>query len=490
MPSKNLPTSANIASNENRIYSGVRLNAEGRPLHLWESGLNEDLQWAVVLAKYGMLDADFLYTYTTLVNGDFKSYGGQRFSWPEMGRLRKGFTVSSFTAVGGATIDVTTTNTEIVARANQRLNLAAGNQQAHVESVTTSGGFEVITLSKVDGTNWAAPDIAANDVLGVSNFAFAEATGQPAGLNWTPERKSQKMTLTKETYEESGDAATQQADVLYAEGGVAIWAYAEQMFTMMNHKKDVGNIMAWSQESADDATIYSSRGIFRDMLANSPLQPYATSLDETDMQDGLKLMNETHANEEWLGLAGVNAMFDVQNNLKTYVVDGNSFYGNFGAKKPLAVGLHINQYSIMGKILNFKHYKGLDDENQTGSTAAAASATNISYKDSIFFINAGNAPAIKGSAGKYLSFAYKAFGGINRSMVVAYRAGMTGRVSMVNGAGLSKVVDQSQDAELLQSAGIPVVSTDVDKDSFYMLSQVAPCLKDVSNAHLVFRKTS
>lgn len=467
------------------MQRGGELDAYGQAGYLWGSGMNAADLEASLFYALRRNDGNFFLHDLMLFQGARNTPGFQQdFEWREMGKTRQGTTVTTLVSgITTASVVVKTGRTFVYHQPNEVLNQTNGIT-AIVTAAVLDAGEEQLTLAKRDGTVWATGEIAVGRNLGNSHNAWGEKTGQPDARTWRPASKMNKYTIVKATADFSGDALTTKAEIELP-GGSA-WVYENQKITCYEFFRDRENALMLAEESPAGAAVNQGRGIVRDIEANSTaFTTYTGAADEADLQAQMLLFNVLSAGNEFILAAGQDLFYDTQRALKDYFLDGSVMYGNFAARKNLAVGFGISQYKFGSKLVDLMEYRGFNDVDVMGATPAGASATETDYKKFGLFLNMGDSQMTDfetGSTIPYFSIKYKALNGVDRSLVTGQLKGMTGLAHTYNGGGLN--VSEKPDLGITSALmGGNQVATDIDGEKFFMLSQMGPRLMGVAYNH-------
>lgn len=494
MPTIYNPSNAQQQAQYNRVVVGAELDANQQDGSLWASGLTAQELAYTIARKWQDRDKWFMAGFLENMPGRSFSVASQEHGWYEMGNTRRGVALQEPTGgfvLNAANLVAETANASQYYQVNDVLNFPKkGAFQAKVVAVdmTGPGATEKLTLAKIDGTNWIAGDVADNDFVGYAFNAYPEKSGQPNGRTYRPEYYSNKLTITKATTEYSGDALTQRIQI-FPESYVKFNEHETVKEFCINKE----NVLMWSQESPAGANSLQSRGMVHDILDNSQVETqYTGAAVEADLQTTIRNLSSLNPSYEYMLLAGSELYYDTTAALKEYVVDGGVLYGSVGdIQQELAVGYKIGQYQFGTHTISLKHYRGFDDTNVTGTTAA--SATDIDFKSFGLFLNmmmqggvtdGGNGPG-SGNSIPYVSYAYKSMGGVDRSMVVGFLQGMTG---LNNNAGFGSALTDIQQMANMDQSVAQMVSSDLDCDRMFMLGQVGSRLVAVDTGHASIRK--
>jgi hypothetical protein len=495
MPTIQNPTVAQQQAQFNQTRAGRAEVNHGQDGHLWASGITEPEILAMLAIKFhNEFDRYFLYSFFRTMQGRSYPVANQDYGWYEQGRVRRGVTVVEPTAgftFGGASLVIETGNEAPRYLVGQVLNFTNnGGYQARITATAMTGaaGTEALTLVKISGTNWTAGDVVDGQVVGHVFNAHAEGTGQPGSVTYRPEQYSNKLTRIKSTCKATGDAMTTKTWITDQ-----TYLSVEEKLKFIEHIADIEHNLMFSRETPDGTPEMQGRGLFYDIIENSQAKTdYTGALSEGDLQAHIQTLMTLNPSYNYMQLCGSAYFMDAQRAFKEYVVQGGqlpSFAMPNSNLQGVGINLNVANYAFGGYQLALKHYRGFDDREVTGAPVSAASATDIDFSQLALTLNmdmgAGTSVGGYGSETEvpYLSFAYKAMGDINRSLVVGLQKGMTGAGS---NSGY-QIGDQSV-ANPQGVAAANVVSTDLDEDATYYLSQVGIRAIAVDTAHGLIRR--
>lgn len=488
-------TTYNPASNlwapANAPGTGMTQELTSRSGFLWATGnLESDIIEKMIFLKYGVGDDYFL-------NDFLQHFGGLRnkptfnreFEWREMGKTRFGITVvapSGGFVWGAATLVIENAITKQRTLVGQVYNVPySGGILARVTAVamTGAGATESITLTKLDGTNWASGDLEAGATLGQLFLPVDEGSTGVGFRTWGFDRAWNRLTTIRAAYKYTGDAASTKMEVSYPGSGESP-VDMNLHITLKEFQQDREHVLMWSKMSTTDPML-SGRGVVPDVIENSSLfHNYNGTADEADLQTFIRTVDGLSGQSEFLFLQGADLYFNTQDALKDYLTDGAFSYGAFSQGRQVALGWQVGTYNYGGKMIHLKRYRGFDNPDVTGrlatGTLPSSGATGeIDYQKFGLALNMGTAAdAVQGNGPMPLICRmYRAMGKQNRSLVVGTISGMTG---VHNG-----MMDVPSDVmgDLRRNA----INTDEDADTVHLLSQVGVAMPMVSMSHAFMR---
>ena len=362
--------------------------------------------------------------------GRYEGIGQDVFSWSEMDRTRLGATVTA-TGLSGLDAASVTLTTDFSAAADGDGYFLAGDTiksesgtSFRVNSVGQTGGFQTITVSKVDGTNINATgtaDIATGESVGHIGSVFGEYSDAPQGRLYLPNERYNQLQVTRRSAYISGKALTNRT---YLNGGKS-WAYEQELIEMDEFARDRENTIMFEQLSANGADNQTTEGIVTAILKSSGgiTSNFNGNVGETDIQAHITALRISSPATEYVVFCGMEFLSDVHVALKEYHVGGGVNYGAFG--NAYMVGISLNGYKFMDCTIYFVHYPTFDD-TATLPFTGTGTATKINYSNFSLWLNLGSQ-----RGNKLISLKYKELDGQQRKFMYKYEDGMMGDAAKV-----------------------------------------------------------
>lgn len=316
-------------------------------------------------------------------------------TWSKLGRTRASATISSGYTNGVAsdtwTLDTVATGANLgYFLAGDVLRTESG-KLVRVTAVGDAGGFQTITVAKLDGTNFASGDAADTEKIGHAFSSFAPGSTGPTGRIYLPAEEYNYSQIFRRGGKIDRGAFSnriylKEFGVLGAAG--ESWMFKNEKIEIMEQMRDIENAIMFGQLSTS-ASGKTTRGIWDRVVTSGEGQVVnfttATGISESDLQTVTTRLSRQNGSKELLVLCGSEAMSDIQNALKHYTVNGGVTFGAFGGN---LVGLDITQYKFNGFTLNFMHYNLFDDDKLL-PFVSTSTASKINFRHVALFLDLG-----------------------------------------------------------------------------------------------------
>jgi len=279
-----------------------------------------------------------------------------------------------------------------------------------VEATVGSGGFQVVTVSKVGGGNIAATDLVVNDAFGHIANAFAEGTNQPKGRLYLPREEGNVLQILKATCEVTGSEFTNQTRI----GDGESWYFTVEELTMKEFQKSRELAVLFGKTQTTGAR--NTRGLIDYALEYGikTLYDAGSGLTERELQDHITDMMIEGNSGNLVVLCGSQFIAEAQRALRDYAVGGAQDYSN----KP--AGLEFMSFNFGGKIVNFAHHVLFDDP-EVFPFISGPTADSINFRHFSIWLDMGQME-MQGTKG--ITLKYKALKGQSRKLIIKIAAGM------------------------------------------------------------------
>lgn len=318
-------------------------------------------------------------------------------SWSKLGRTRESATVSSGVSVLPAasltlTLDTVATGANLGYFLPNDVIRTESGVLLVINSVSAAGGFQTIVVAKYDGSNIVTGDIANSEKIGHAFNRWAPGSTGPAGRIYLPDEEYNYTQIFRRGSKIDRGAFSnriylKEFGVLGAEG--ESWMFHNEKIDIMEHMRDLENAIMFGTRSSSGGTT-TTRGIWDRVVTSAEGQVVnftaATGISESDLQTIATRLARQGGSKELLVLCGSEAMMDIQQALKQYVVNGGVSFGAFGGN---TVGLDITQYKFGGFTMNFMHYPLFDDDKLL-PFVSTPTATKINFRHVALFLDLGS----------------------------------------------------------------------------------------------------
>lgn len=387
--------------------------------YLFNAGINMPSISQFVTEKYKKK-----YKMTALLNrlGAYKPIASDTFSWSIQDRQRKSATVGSGDGTGASLtlvlsdIDFSSGATDGYFIVGDVFRTEAGIL-GRVNSVSNSGSDQSIVVSRVDGENWAAGDIADGELIGHLFNAFEEGSDGPKGRLSVPSSEYNYTQIFRRGLKVSGSALTQKAWVNNGEA----WYFQDEdyMFEEFAYDQELALMFGVRSSVSNRKT---TQGLWDRIVtqAGGQVTNFAsgTGISETDLQALITPLNRQAGSDQLLLLCGSDAITDLNIALKPYYMNGGVSYGSLGEN---LVGLDVASYKFAGKTLNLMHYPLFDDDKALPFVSTPTS-TKVNFRHVALALDLGDTD----NGESLISMCYRQLGDEQRKMKHKIISGMHG----------------------------------------------------------------
>lgn len=353
--------------------------------YVFNAGINSAEHSAFLSEKYKQ------FTMTSMLDriGAYEGIPNDTFSWSILDRTRASATISSGDGTGATvtlTLDTVAATTNLGYFLVDDVLRTETGTLVKVTAVGDAGGYQTITVARLDGTNIVAADFADGEQIGHAFTAFDEGSSGPNGRIFLPYEEYNYTQIFRRGVKVTGGALNQKS---YLNGGKSwYWTVEDKMFE--EHQADLERaIMFGTRTSVGNKKTF--RGIWDRVVtgAEGQVTNYSstTGITESDIQSMITSLVREGSSNDIVLLCGSDAMADIQQALKAYAVNGGLDYGSFGSN---VAGLDFSTYKFFGKTLLLKYYELFDDV-KTLPFVSTPTATKINFRHVALALDMGSA---------------------------------------------------------------------------------------------------
>lgn len=383
--------------------------------YVFASGIHKPEHSNILSYKYPQ------YTLTAFLEriGRYEPVAQSVWSWNEMDRTRKGALLTARAVVDGDTLTLTTDVVATTAIANKGYYIvndvikAENGRLGRVTATTIVGGFQVLTVDSVDGAAFVAADFANAERIGHAYNLHGEYSDAPEGRLYLPNERYNKLGILRRSFTISGSEFTNRTYI----GSGSSWYFTQEDIEMKEFARD-REIYTMFGEMTANTGIQGGEGVFTSIFNGGVVNSFNGALAEADIQSHITDLVISSPAKEYLVLCGAQFMSEATVALRDYYVSGGVNYGTF-SDNGVKVGLGLQTYVFMGKVVNFVHY-ALFDDVEALPYSGAASATKINFSNSSLWLDMGTDDSGK----KLITMKYKELDGKQRKLIHAYETGM------------------------------------------------------------------
>lgn len=378
--------------------------------------------------------------------GRFEPIGQDEWSWNEMDRTRKSATVTAETGTGSATGTITTDLADPGYFVATDVIRTETGVLFRVISAAIVGGFQELTVARVDGANIGATDKAVGEKIGHAFNLQVEYSSAPDGRIYLPFELRNKLNILRRSFKISGSEFTNRTYV----GDGKSWYFVQEEIEMKEFARDREIAILLGEKTPSGSLIHGGDGLLKFVNNGGVINTYATPVLESDIQDHIKDLVISSPSKEFAVLCGAQFMTDATRALKAYYQGGGVSYGAFGSSN--VIGLDFSTYKFFGRTIHFTHYQLFDDPS-VFPFVTAGTATKINFSDYSLWLDLGT-----DSSGKNLiTLKYKELAGQQRKLIHAYETGMMSPEGTAGGQ-VSNGIDGFT-VHLLSDIGVEVRNT-------------------------------
>jgi len=326
------------------------------------------------------------HTFYTLLDriGRKKKATNDLIEWIEKGRNRVKAAISAITATGSATITATTdTTTAAPYHIVNDVVWVTSDVKARITVIADNGGFQDLTLQKLDGTNWTAGNIGTTHTITHLYNLQAECAIAPVSRIFGGEKKTNKFSKLWRTLRVSANDFSNMAWTEY--NGKPYWYFENELELMREMALDKELLITFGEETSTSfPTVSGGGGVFPFVEAGGVVGTYTAPVLESDTREHIRRLKIHSPASEFIVLCGTKHFADAEIGLRDYHVGGGVSYGLF-SKAELPMGLKLSQYQSQNTLLNYVNYYPFDDP-----TLFPVVTGNRDYSESAYFLNLGS----------------------------------------------------------------------------------------------------
>lgn len=367
-PGINVPSSitgADAIKRDNGIFQG----------HIFNAGISKPQILETLLVKfpeYYMLDIA-----TKLgLNKKIKLYNGT-YSWSKMGRTRKGATVSSVTNNTTASATITTDIAYTDANAagywlpGDTFIVVDSGIRGIVTAVGDSGGFQTITVARVDATNWAVATLAANMKIGHTGTSFAEGSSASGGYrSYFPDQDYNYSTIARRGIKVTRNMM--QDKTVFSDGS---WFFNVEDIEQKEFLKDIDNTLFFGTryKSSSIGGRAQSRGLLEYAEEEGQEVTYSSSIgaQEADLKLLIEQLIPQQGSDKLVLACGLKLYSDLQSAL------GNNYRPVPTSVFQEKTGIKVSTYEFFNKEVSLLHVPTFHDEAIVPQVSASSSAIDF-----------------------------------------------------------------------------------------------------------------
>jgi hypothetical protein len=361
----NVPSSisgAGAIKRDNGIYQG----------HIFNAGISKPQILDTLLEKfpqYYMLDI----ANKLGLNKKISLYNGT-YTWNKMGRTRKSSTVSSVT--NNTTTSATITTDIAYTDANTAGYWLVGDTFIVVDSgirgivtaVGDSGGFQTITVARVDAASWAVATLAATMKIGHTGTTFGEGSSASGGFrSYFPDQDYNYSTIARRGIKVTRNMMEDKT--VFSDGS---WFYNVEDIEQKEFLKDIDATLFFGTryKSGTLGGRSQSRGLqeYAEGSGQSVTFSSAVGAQEADLKLLIENLIPQGGSDNLVLGCGVKLFSDLQSAL------GNNYRPVPTSTFQEKTGIKVSTYEFFGKEVSLLHIPMFHDDTIVPQVAASSTA--------------------------------------------------------------------------------------------------------------------
>jgi hypothetical protein len=345
--------------------------------HIFNAGIEKPQVLKTLLVKYPeyyMLDIQDKLGISKKIQLD--STDG-KFAWSKMGRTRKGSTVSSVSNNTTASATITTDIAYTDANAagywlpNDTFYVVDSGVRGIVTAVGNSGGFQTITVSRIDGTNWAVATLAAAMKIGHTGSAYPQGSSGSGGYrSYFPDSDYNYSTIARRGIKVTRNML---GDKTIFEDGT--WFYNHEDIEQKEFMKDIdaGIFFGTRYKGSSFSAVSNSRGLLEYAEQEGQQVTFSSAIgaQEADLKLLIEKLVPQQGSPNILLGCGLKLYSDLQSAL------GNNYRPVPTSTFQEKTGIKVDTYHFFGKDISLLYLPMFNDEGIVPQVAASSTAKDF-----------------------------------------------------------------------------------------------------------------
>lgn len=359
------PAGAGAIKRDNGIFAG----------HVFNAGIEKPQILQALLVKfpqYYMLDiAEKLG-----LNKKIELYNGT-YTWNKMGRTRKGATITAIsngtTASAIITTDIayTDANTAGYWLPGDTFFIPNTGARGVVTAVGDSGGFQTLTVAKVDGSNWATSTINTGHKIGHTGTSFGEGSSSSGGFrSYFPEQDYNYSTIARRGIKVTRNMMKDKT--IFEDGS---WAFEVEDIEQKEFLKDIDAKLFFGTryKSSTLGGRNECRGLLEYAEQEGQTVTYSSAIgaQEADIKLLIEQLIPQAGSDKLVLACGLKLYSDLQSAL------GNSYRPVPNSSFQEKTGIKVDTYNFFNKEVSFLYVPMFNDDAIVPQVAASSTAKDF-----------------------------------------------------------------------------------------------------------------
>jgi hypothetical protein len=317
--------------------------------------------------------------------GRKNSVGNDSWQYFEKAKFRKSYIIGA----GSSNLTSATATVKVIGATVANINLLVNDvlrfengEFGRITAITQATNDVDLTVVKLTSGNFA---------LGTgASFAHMynlqpERSTSPGGRVWTEQTFTEKMAIIRRNITCS---TTEAGNIKWIKhNGKDRYYFVNEMETMEQMAFDREMYVLTGVQTAANistTTPQGGNGIIPRVLTRGVVGTFSSAVSETDLLEQIRLMCVNSPATEFTVLCGSTFMKDATYALRHYSLAGAVSYGAFSGLN--VVGLKLNSYEFMGKLIHFQLYYPFADQ----SVFPTPLVSGINWDNAALFLNMGS----------------------------------------------------------------------------------------------------
>ncbi len=342
--------------------------------HIFNAGLEKPDILPTLIIKYPQY---FLLSLTEKIAGASSELNSNTHTWNVQDRTRRAATLTYVSGTGTGTIVVDTDIAQAAADTGYYLvgdvvRVAETGVNFKVSAVSSSGGFQRISLVKYDGDSSIAQAEVDGYQIGHIATGFGEGSSASGGFRtYLPTSDYNVTSILRRGFKVSRNAMGQKTWI-----DDTTWQYKNEDFEQKEFMRDAEALLLFGKryKSSSLQGVNQSRGLMEYAEGGGQSVTFSSGVGvtEADWSELIQNLYNQNGSNDLIALCGKKILFDTQHNL------ADRYRSIPNSEKPAELaGLNFQSYEIAGKRIHFSYYELFSDTAIVPSVTAASTAKDF-----------------------------------------------------------------------------------------------------------------
>jgi len=325
--------------------------------HIFNAGLEKPEILEALIIKFPQY---YLTDMTEKIAGVSGTIFSDTYSWQIMDRTRKSATITAIsngtTATATLTLDITADGVNDLGYfiVGDEFRVANTGANGRVASVSNSGGFQTMTVTQFDGSNWSTALINSTHKIGHIGTGFARGSSDAGGVrSYLPGTDYNVTEINRRKFRIERGMMSQKT---YVDN--ESWYYKQEDFEQKEFMRDFEAKLIFGKRYKTATGVNQTRGLMEYAEGSGQVVNYssAVGLQEADLTQFATQIVPQAGSNDIIMLCGIKALADINHAL------GSKYQTIAMQDKPRQLaGLDFQSYQILGKKFHFAYYELFSD---------------------------------------------------------------------------------------------------------------------------------